>query len=109
MKAASTGVYYREFPKVHGFSGDTVLASVHPHLLVPGMAMFPLTALFTRRTTLEEYKSYKTFPVAYNAGVILSAVLMLVRSMKFSNGLSISISGIAGIDHALAGVGSSCC
>ena len=52
----AAGVFYREFTKIMGFTGDTVLSSVHPHLLVLGMVMFLIVALFAQRAPLEEYK-----------------------------------------------------
>lgn len=107
----AAGVFYREFTKILGFSGETVLASVHPHLLSLGMLMFLIAALFAQRTGLDEYKSYRAFMIVYNAGVALSALLMLVRGtlqvldVQLSSGLSASISGVAGIGHVLTGAG----
>ena len=107
----AAGVFYREFTKIMGFTGDTVLSSVHPHLLVLGMVMFLIVALFAQRAPLEEYKSYKGFMITYNAGLTLSAVMMLVRGAlqvlgtELSGGLSASISGMAGIGHGLLGAG----
>lgn len=107
----AAGVYYREFTKILGFEGTTVLSSVHPHLLSLGMLVFLLVALFAQRTDLETYKRYRVFMIVYNAGVTLSAAMMLVRgtlqvlAKPLSSGLSASISGIAGIGHMLTGVG----
>jgi len=107
----AAGVYYREFTKILGFSGTTVLSAVHTHLLALGMLMFLLVALFAQRTSLETYKSYRAFMITYNAGLALTAVMMLVRgtlqvlAVELSAGLSASISGMAGIGHILLGVG----
>lgn len=105
------GVYYREFTKMMGFSGTTVLSAVHTHLLALGMLMFLLVALFAQRTSLETYKRFKAFMITYHAGLGLTAVMMLVRgtlqvlAVELSAGLSASISGMAGIGHILLGVG----
>ena len=107
----AAGVYYREFTKMMGFSGDTVLSGVHTHLLALGMLVFLLVALFAQRSNLEEQKGYRLFMIIYNAGLALTAALMLVRGTlqvlggSLSSALSASISGMAGIGHILLGTG----
>ena len=107
----AAGVYYREFTKILGFSGSTVLAGVHTHLLVLGMMMFMLVALFAQRSDLGTYKSYRVFMITYNAGVALTSAMMLVRGTLqvlgsgMSSGISAAISGMAGIGHMLLGTG----
>lgn len=107
----AAGVYYREFTKILGFEGETMLSSVHPHLLVLGMVMFLIVALFSQRTNLTQVKGYRVFWIVYHAGVVISSALMLVRGtlqvlgVQLSSGLSASISGMAGIGHMLLGVG----
>lgn len=34
------GAFYREFTKINGFTGKTVLSGVHPHILVLGAIFF---------------------------------------------------------------------
>ena len=37
--AIAAGVFYREFTKMSGYSGETMLRFVHAHLFVLGMAL----------------------------------------------------------------------
>ena len=105
------GVFYREFTKLNGFKGVTMLSSVHTHLLALGMLLFLLVALFAQRTDLENTKGFRVFMVIYNAGLALTAVMMTVRgilevlAVHLSSGLSAAVSGIAGIGHMMTGAG----
>ena len=111
IAAMAGGVFYREFTKFNDFLGITVLGKVHTHLFLLGMVMFLIAALFQRNKDFTEYKTYKAFPVIYNAGVCLTAIMMLVRGiaqvsgMALSKGADASISGVAGIGHVLIGTG----
>ncbi|MGN1368306.1 MAG: DUF2871 domain-containing protein [Aristaeellaceae bacterium] len=111
IAAMAGGVFYREFTKLNGFTGVTMLGKVHPHLFLLGMMVFLLVALFAQRMNIRGSKAYRTFMVTYNLGVPLTAVMMLVRGVTevlgiaLSKGASASISGVAGIGHILTGVG----
>ena len=101
------GVFYREFTKFNDFTGVTVLGKVHTHLFLLGMLMFLIVALLD----LTKQKSFRAFVCIYNSGVILTAIMMVVRGVtqvlgtSLSKAASASISGIAGIGHILVGVG----
>lgn len=105
------GVFYREFTKWNGFTGVTVLGKVHGHMLMLGMVVFLLVALYTERFQLEKEKTFSAFMVIYNIGVPVTALMMVIRGIfqvldkPLSKAASASISGIAGIGHALMGVG----
>lgn len=105
------GVFYSEFTKFSGFSGVTVLGKVHTHLLLLGMIMFMLVALFAKDSNLEKQKTFSTFMIVYNIGVILTATMMVVRGVlqvrevALSTGLNASISGVSGIGHILVAIG----
>ena len=111
MAAMAGGVFYREFTKYNGFTGVTALGKVHVHLFVLGMLVFLLVALFAAHNDLEKIKTFRAFLWVYNIGVSLTAVMLLVRGVmqvldfSLSDGLSASISGIAGIGHVLTGAG----
>ena len=84
------GVFYREFTKMNGFDGVTALGKVHTHLLLLGMIVFLITALFcTHFKSLPERKTYKAFLCVYNIGVSMTAI----------------ISGIAGLSHIVLAIG----
>lgn len=105
------GLYYRELAKYQGFSGKTQLAVVHTHLFMLGMVMMLLVYLFTDRMNLHKDKRYKSFFIIYNAGVMLTAIMMTLRGtlqvvgFEFTKGLDSAIAGVAGIGHILVGLG----
>ena len=105
------GVFYREFTKLMNFTGVTVLGKVHTHLFLLGMVVFLIVALFASRADLTKSKSFRIFLPTYNAGVVVTVVMMVVRGVfevtgtTLSSGASAAISGIAGIGHILTGAG----
>lgn len=105
------GVYFREFTKIMGFTGETTLSKAHPHLLMLGTFLFLIVALFSERLSLETEKTFKLFMRMYNIGLPLTVLMMLIRGTlevigaPLSKGLDASISGIAGIGHILLGLG----
>lgn len=109
--ALVAGVFYREFTKWHDFTDVTMLGKVHGHLFVLGMVMFLLVALFARASNLERQKRFKIFMIIYNIGLPITVVMMVIRGIievlgvTLSSGLDAAISGIAGIGHALVGIG----
>lgn len=111
VAAMGCGVFYREFTKFSDFTGRTALASAHTHLFMLGMVVFLLTALFTQVCALEKSRLFRAFLPVYNAGVSLTAVMLLVRGVTqvldtpLSSGASAAISGVAGIGHILTGAG----
>lgn len=105
------GVFYREFTKLNGFTGVTVLADIHVHLMVLGTFMFMILALFSQRTNLILEKKFKYFMIVYNSGLLLTVIMIIIRGiiqvlgLSLSSGMNASISGIAGIGHILLGIG----
>lgn len=105
------GVFYREFTKLHGFTGETTLAYLHVHLFVLGM-LFSLVAMLTEcRFRLSEDKDFKRFYLFYNIGVISAVAMLTVRGLTqvlgltVTRGLDASISGLSGIAHIILTVG----
>lgn len=105
------GVFYREFTKFSGFSGNTALSRLHLHLLVLGMFFFLLSTLFEKLFEISSHKSFTRFFASYNAGLLITSVIFMtrgvlqVREVVLSKGLDAAISGIAGIGHILLLVG----
>lgn len=105
------GVFFREFTKFNKFDGVTTLAKVHGHLFVLGMLGFLLVALFSQQISFEKTKTYKWFMILYNIGLVMSAIMMVVRGVMqvkqvaLTSALNASISGMAGIGHILLGIG----
>ncbi|MGF7107481.1 DUF2871 domain-containing protein [Treponema pedis] len=111
IAAMASGVFYREFTKLNGFSGVTTLGKVHTHLFLLGMIVFMIVALFAKNSTLDTQKSFRFFLYTYNIGVPLTSVMMIVRGVlqvldiPLSSGIDAAVSGIAGIGHILTGTG----
>ena len=109
VAALAAGVFYREFTKLSGFTGVTVLGKVHPHLFLLGMLIFMLVALFTTHRDLARFKTFKAFLWTYNIGVVLTAVMMGGGVWLRSSGLvpdvfiAVFYTGL-GIALAMAGV-----
>lgn len=109
--ALVSGVFYREFTKLNGYTDVTTLGKMHTHLFTLGMIVFLIVALFTIHTTLNEQKQFKQFLIIYNIGVSLTTIMMLIRGIlqvlgtPLSTGVNAAISGIAGIAHIFTGAG----
>lgn len=105
------GVFYREFTKWNNFTGITSLSKVHGHMLLLGMVIFLITALYADRFPVEKEKTFSVFMIIYNIGVPLTALMMVIRGIfqvletPLSAAANASISGIAGIGHILTGAG----
>lgn len=105
------GAFYREFTKYMGYTARTRMALVHPHCLVLGAFMFLLLALFSMNLKLENEKTFKTFFLSYNIGVVLTAAMLFLRGLaevmawSGNKALDASVSGIAGVGHIVLTVG----
>lgn len=102
-----SGLFYREYTKFVGFDGTSTLSVLHTHTLVLGMFFFLIASLFELRLKISKHKSFNKFYITYNIGLILTAIMMLVRGLvtiqleSVSKGLDASISGMAGIGHII--------
>lgn len=111
IAAMAGGVFYREFTKWNGFTGVTALGKVHAHLFLLVMLVFLIVALFAAHNELTKQKTFRVFMCLYNIGLLLTAVMLVVRgipqvlNIALSAGTSAAISGIAGIGHILIGTG----
>ena len=111
IAALAAGVFYREFTKLNGFEGETMLRAVHTHLFMLGMVVFLLVALFDAKLSLRQSKLYKLFVIVYNIGVPLASVMMLVRGVLQVAGVTVSagadgaVAGISGVGHVVTAAG----
>ena len=102
-----SGLFYREYTKFVGFDGTSTISVLHTHTLVLGMFFFLIASLFELRLKISKHKSFNKFYITYNVGLILTAMMMLVRGLvtiqleSVSKGLDASISGMAGIGHII--------
>ena len=106
--ALAGGVFYREFTKFQGFTGETALSVVHTHYFLLGMMVFLLLALLERSFSFTT-RAVRRSLVVYHIGLNLTAGMLAVRGVlqvlgtELSSGLDASISGVAGIGHLLLG------
>lgn len=102
-----SGLFYREYTKFVGFDGTSTISVLHTHTLVLGMFFFLIASLFELRLKISKHKSFNKFYITYNIGLILTAIMMLVRGLvtiqleSVSKGLDASISGMAGLGHII--------
>ena len=103
------GVFYREFTKFMGFTGESALSVMHTHYFMLGMVMFLLMLLLEKQFALTNGKTGRVLLV-YHAGLNLTGVMFLIRGVvqvmgtPLSSGVNAAISGMAGIGHILLGV-----
>lgn len=101
------GVFYREFTKLNGFTEETVLSGLHPHVLVSGVFFFLIVLLLEKSFELTRHKNFNKFFITYNIGLLLSVIMMAVRgcvevlNLEISTMADASISGIAGLSHII--------
>ena len=97
------GVFYREFTKFSGFTGQTTLSVMHPHYFLLGMVfclvMLIAEQLFSFMPAGKGGKILALYHVGLNVtclGLFLRG-LAQVQGMALSRGLDASLSGIAGM------------
>ena len=104
--AMACGVFYREFTKGYGFTGDTALGRVHTHLFLLGMVVFLLFALFDAKLDLQKHRLYLPFMIVYNAGVGVMSVMLIVRGVfDVTGGMSAGADGVDELRLFLGRVG----
>ena len=98
-------MFYREFTKFNGVDGGTSLAFIHVHTLILGMIFFLILSLFEDKFHMSAFKEFKNFEIFYNAGLMTTIGMFLVRGITevlgsdISRGFDKAISGIAGLGH----------
>ncbi|MCI8356878.1 MAG: DUF2871 domain-containing protein [Lachnospiraceae bacterium] len=103
------GVFYREFTKFSGFSGQTTLSVIHTHYFLLGMFFSLLLMLIEKALSFSDQNTEKIL-IVYQIGLNITALGFLMRGLtqvwetELSKGLNASISGIAGIGHILTGI-----
>ena len=107
----TAGVFYREFTKFNGVAGGTSLAFIHVHTLILGMMFFLILSLFEDKFHMSTFKEFKIFNIFYNAGLMTTIAMFLVRGITevlgsdISRGLDKSLNGIAGLGHISLTIG----
>lgn len=112
------GVFYREFSKPYGLANQyTVLGLAHTHFLVLGVAFVLLIGLVTDKLNKHGDKLFRIGFCTYSVGVLGAGIMILVRGIldvlvkspnvvySLSSGANGALSGVAGIFHAVLGIG----
>ncbi len=103
-----SGLFYREFTKGKDFSGATQLSVVHTHLLTLGFIVLLIVLILEKLFSLSKSRLFGWFFWTYNAGLVLTAAIMVVHGMLQVNGstdVSAAIPGIAGLGHIFLSAG----
>ncbi|WP_314147330.1 DUF2871 family protein [uncultured Leifsonia sp.] len=101
----ASGLFYREFTKANDFpeGGATQLGVVHTHLLVLGFLVFLIVLVLDRLFGIARGPLFQWFFWTYNAGLLLTAAMMVVHGSLtvLGEASSAAIAGIAGMGHIL--------
>mgnify|MGYP000880853203 CR=1 FL=1 len=101
------GAFYREFTKMNGFTGKTVLSGLHTHVLVLGAFFFLIVLLLEKSFEITKGKNFNKFFLTYNIGLLITVIMMAIRgcievlNLEISTMIDSSISGIAGLGHII--------
>lgn len=105
----ASGLFYREFTKANHVTDATFtqLSVVHTHLLVLGFLVFLIVLILEKVFALSKSPLFSWFFWVYNAGLLVTAAMMVVHGMQTVVGAetSAAVSGIAGMGHILLSVG----
>lgn len=107
----ASGVFYREYTKLTDTIGEpTQLSTLHTHLLSLGMLMFLVVLALDAVLGLSGRRSFTVFYWTYNVGLVITAVMMIVRGILTLDGAdpaetTAAIPGIAGLGHMVLTVG----
>lgn len=110
ISAMVFGVFYREFTKFAGFTGDTRLSVIHTHYFLLGMVFFLILMLIEKNFAFSAEKNVGKFILTYNIGLNITAIGFLIRGLtqvladNTEKGLDASIAGISGTGHIVMGV-----
>lgn len=99
------GVFYREFTKMAGFEGVTVLKGLHTHILVLGFLFGLILLILEKNFKFSTLKSAKTWFIVYNGSFIYMITTLMIRGINQVNGTTMAgLNHISGLAHALLGV-----
>ncbi|HFI0463112.1 TPA: DUF2871 domain-containing protein [Streptococcus suis] len=102
-----SGLFYREYTKMTGFTGQTQLSTVHTHAFALGMLFFLIVLALEANFRLTHHKHYGKFFGFYVSGLSLSLIMQVVRGMMQVQNVSGNgaIPGLAGVGHILLTIG----
>ncbi len=105
----TSGLFFREFTKERDFPDGTFtqLGLAHTHLLTLGVLVLLIVLVLEKVFTLSASRLFGWFFWTYNAGVLLTAAMLVWHGSLTVLGVTSSamISGIAGLGHILLTAG----
>ncbi len=109
------GVYFREFTKAFNYTDYSTLSVIHTHALILGFFFFLIVLLLEKNFNLSKERSkersFKSFLIFYNIGLLALILMMLIRgslqvmSYSLTTAINASISGISGLAHITITIG----
>lgn len=98
------GVFFREFTKLNGFEGQTVLGTAHTHTLVLGFIFFLILMVLEKTFNISEVKNMKWCIVAYNVALVYMLGTIVARGVMEVLGTQFAgMNHISGLAHAMLG------
>lgn len=107
--AMVAGVFYREFTKFMGFAGKTTLGVMHTHYFALGMIFFLMLLVLEKNFAFSD-KAVSKIMIFYHVGLNITGAAFLARGVfqvmgtEMTSTLNASLSGVAGIGHAVLGI-----
>ncbi len=108
------GVFYREFTKIYGFTGNTLLSKMHTHILALGvlglLIVFGLVYVLAEKNPDLLNKLKRPFKF-WNIGLVLTITIFMLKGMIEVLGYNYvgkslaMIAGFSGIGHIVLGIG----
>lgn len=93
------------------FTGESVLAEVHPHAIMLGGFVFLSMPLFMKNFDIEKQRSFRIFLWVYNMGLLMTLGFMTARGMSQTLAMPLPsfadhmVGGLAGIGHIILTIG----
>ena len=103
-----SGLFYREYTKAADFTGYSQLNTLHTHFFALGTLMFLVVLGLAAIFNLDRIKGFNAFFWTYNAGLVVTTLLMLIHGIiqvGGNNNEIPAIAGIAGLGHILLTIG----
>lgn len=100
--------FYIEYRETLGFSALTQLNVLHTHVLALGMLFFLIALALDGVFRFSAHPRFNAFFWTYNAGLLLTATMMVVRGVTTAEGIEVNdaaISGMAGLGHIALSIG----
>lgn len=109
LVGVASGLYFRELTKLTGWTegAPTQLGVAHTHLLTLGFIVLLIVMALEKVFALSRSRLFTWFFWVYNAGVILTAGMLVLHGSMTVLGIETSkaIAGIAGTGHILVTAG----